>query len=42
MSRRLALAWAQLRVALLVLPYRAVVAAYRQALDDLISLREIG
>ena len=34
------LAWAQVRVALLVLPYRLVTVAYARALDDLIDLRE--
>ena len=39
-ARPLSLAWAQVRVALLVAPYRLVTAAYARALDDLIALRE--
>ena len=38
--KALRLAWAHVRVALLVLPYRLVTVAYARALDDLIDLRE--
>ena len=40
MSRALAIHWANLRVAVLVIPYRIVTLAYARALDDALTLQE--